>query len=543
MSLYIQPQSWKKPIIIQLSIYDITYFRNKTNTHMIRKLILLNSMLVFGISSFAQTMNTHLDSGFLFCSQITQFNSHFPNFPTPTPRNLNRIYVLPDDKILVTGSFTAQFGSDKTYKYLLRLHPDGSIDSSFQFFANTFEANRFGITTQVKQLPNNQLWVGGSFSQVAGTNSSFKGLYKINEDGSNDTSFKSPILTGSAVDISGNPTNTSSSVFSFDVLPNGKIVIAGEFLTVDGDSCSHVAVLNSDGSRYTGFNSPFTSFTGNRSFSVISLPDNKILISTSTNSTLILKENGEIDTPATQALPVFGSSLKLLKQDDGRIYLVGNMFGLSNPPAGTNKIARLNNDLTLDNSFTPLSANRPILNLRELPDGKIFIIGEFSTVSGEDRRRVARLHNDGSLDESFDPGADGFSGTGGTYDAYVQSGGQIVVHHSQTHHQGNVLSNSNAPCFVMRLKGNEMQLPNTIQNTYNSNIHLYPNPSSKMIFIQNIEIGARVRIYDMNGKEVHSMMADNETIQINIEGLIEGIYQTIIENEEGLSLHKFVVNK
>ena len=78
--------------------------------------------------------------------------------------------------------------------------------------------------------------------------------------------------------------------------------------------------------------------------------------------------------------------------------------------AGTtrSRIARLNNDGSLDTGFTPgtgFNGNVNAISLRA--DGKIFIGGRFSTYNGASANRLIRLNSNGTQDTSFTSGFDG----------------------------------------------------------------------------------------------------------------------------------------
>lgn len=90
-------------------------------------------------------------------------------------------------------------------------------------------------------------------------------------------------------------------------------------------------------------------------------------------------------------------------QPDGKILVGGNFTNL----AGTTRIriARLNTDGSIDTSFNPWSgANNTVNKIILQPDGKIVILGAFTTYSGVPRNGIARLNADGSLDYTFEVG-------------------------------------------------------------------------------------------------------------------------------------------
>lgn len=93
--------------------------------------------------------------------------------------------------------------------------------------------------------------------------------------------------------------------------------------------------------------------------------------------------------------------------------LINGRFTTVNGVARTG-IARLNADGTLDTSFTPpalTALGDPIVDqIAVQSDGKIVIVGRFTSVGGLDRTGVARLHANGTHETSFEPPALTFAG-------------------------------------------------------------------------------------------------------------------------------------
>src|SRR5438309_937817 len=124
-----------------------------------------------------------------------------------------------------------------------------------------------------------------------------------------------------------------------------------------------------------------------------------------------------------------GTVYVVVVQPDGKILIVGDFTTLS-PNGGAavtrNRIARLNPDGTLDTAFDP-SANNVIYAIALQADGKILIGGAFTTLSPNGgaavtRNRIARLNPDGTLDTAFDPNANNVVRA-----IAVQADGKILV--------------------------------------------------------------------------------------------------------------------
>jgi uncharacterized delta-60 repeat protein len=90
-------------------------------------------------------------------------------------------------------------------------------------------------------------------------------------------------------------------------------------------------------------------------------------------------------------------------QPDGNI-IIGRQFTLYNGTAH-NYISRLNADGSLDVTFNPgTGPDSGVETIALQPDGKIIIVGYFSSFNAMALNRIARLHADGSLDATFIPG-------------------------------------------------------------------------------------------------------------------------------------------
>ncbi|HEX8492185.1 MAG TPA: Calx-beta domain-containing protein [Pyrinomonadaceae bacterium] len=131
--------------------------------------------------------------------------------------------------------------------------------------------------------------------------------------------------------------------------------------------------------------------------------------------------SGSGATSGSSALPQFVSAVAL--QPDGKI-IIGGAF-IFYDGTTRNRIARLNSDGTLDATFDPgTGADNHVYAITLQPDGKIIIGGIFTDYNGTARNRIARLNDDGTLDETFDPGA----GANDEVQAIVvQPDGKIII--------------------------------------------------------------------------------------------------------------------
>jgi uncharacterized delta-60 repeat protein/uncharacterized repeat protein (TIGR02543 family) len=129
-------------------------------------------------------------------------------------------------------------------------------------------------------------------------------------------------------------------------------------------------------------------------------------------------------------------------QPDGKIIIVGDFTTYNGTPR--NRVARLNSNGSIDLSFNPgTGANDSVYGVAIQPDGKVLIVGSFTLYNGVARNRIVRINSDGSLDETFDPGI----GADNTVNCVaIQRDGKIIIGGAFTNYNGTVSS------YLARLK-------------------------------------------------------------------------------------------
>jgi uncharacterized delta-60 repeat protein len=286
---------------------------------------------------------------------------------------------------------------------------DGSLDTSFDPGTGT---NNYIYSTTIQS--DGKIIIGGGFTTYNGTGRNR--IARLNTDGSLETSFDPG-------------TGANNYIRSTTIQSDGKIIIGGGFTTYNGTGRNRIACLNTDGSLDTSFDLGTGTDGGIESIALQS--DGKIIIvgnfttynGTARNRIARLNTDGSLDTsfdPGTGANTTIRSTYI---QSDGKIIIVGN-FTTYNGTA-RNRIARLNTDGSLDTSFDPGTGANSVISTTTLQiDGKIIIVGNFTTYNGTARNRIARLNTDGSLDTSFDPG----TGTNNSiFSTTLQSDGKIII--------------------------------------------------------------------------------------------------------------------
>jgi uncharacterized delta-60 repeat protein len=116
---------------------------------------------------------------------------------------------------------------------------------------------------------------------------------------------------------------------------------------------------------------------------------------------------------------------------DGKILLVG-YFSSFGGNTDMNRIAKLNSDGTPATGFISgvsapslASSSFRLYCLALQNDGKILVGGRFTEYDGYVRNCIARINQDGSIDATFDPGTG--SGSWDILDIQIQPDGKILV--------------------------------------------------------------------------------------------------------------------
>jgi uncharacterized delta-60 repeat protein len=333
------------------------------------------------------------------------FTSPFNEQPSQVFTQASTVWaVQPDGKIFVSLDLNVP---DSPERYLHRLNPNGSFDTSFASLTFRFPSGTRHVLADLKLLPDGKLLIGGAHY--------FGFLFRVNSDGTQDTSFQSPVLTSSLPE-------STPWVVSFDIQADGKIPFSGIFSAVNNVSKDGFARLNADQSLDSSYTMPLSTSAFGLLFKYVKLnADGKLLVNgefAGGKSLVRLNPDGSLDN--TFNLPANISSVKSWAPDaSGKILASAWFLG-----AGE-RVVRLNADGSLDTNFNiSFQAGGMIYSTAVQTDGKILITGSFRLVNNVSCWTIARLNADGSLDNTFNPGS-GFAGQ--VSKLVVQPDGKILA--------------------------------------------------------------------------------------------------------------------
>lgn len=289
------------------------------------------------------------------------------------------------------------------------------------------QVNAVGIQSDGKIV------VVGSFTGWNGT--PLNRVVRLFPDGSRDTSFNTTLGSG--------PTGSQDRIL---VQHDNKIIISGAASTWSGSQASYRLVrLNSDGSLDTAFNTNLGTGPDHNIFANAQQSDGKLIFAgqfttwngTAAGGIVRLNTDGTLDTAfnnnlgtAVGGTPATHSITGVGVQSDGKMIVVGNFTSWNGTSVG--RIVRINTDGTRDTSLqSGTGASSYIYQLRIQSNDAIILAGNFTTFNGTSANRVLRLHSDGSLDTAFSTNIGSGPGSLASRLA-IQSDGKIVLTHSST---------------------------------------------------------------------------------------------------------------
>jgi uncharacterized delta-60 repeat protein len=344
----------------------------------------------------------------------------------------------------VGGNFEFVNGFFK--RFLVKLQPNGAIDTSFQ-------GTTQGPVAALLKLPDGKIMVGGGFASF--NNFLKQKVVRIEANGTLDNTFDYPwggegkvnvivpitsnrfIVAGQnhdwnrleRLEYNGSKDPTFSTLPAGQPLVNalakqadGKILVGGRFTSGSGQPRNNIARFNTDGTLDTGFVLPNPNYAGNFVLKDIKvLPGGKILFLGSDYFTIVrLNSDGSVDTTFNSALPINASYNDLAVLSDGSIIA-----------AGLSGLAKLTPNGSLDNTFFQNHVFRDAQGFAGIvnkvavqSDGKIIVVGEFVSVSTVPRSRIVRFNQNGSIDTTFDSS---LGANANINDVKIQNDGKIIV--------------------------------------------------------------------------------------------------------------------
>ncbi len=279
---------------------------------------------------------------------------------------LTSLLIQADGRILVSGLFTL---TNSVFRpYIVRLNTDGTLDTTFptniggtgvevlapgsggKFYAgkvngyglqrysadgvvdSTFLSTTIGVgevngkVLAVRELADGKVMVAhqivtGNFATVS------QKLERLTATGDIDSTFTTPVI--------------NAPVHGFDILPDGRVAIIGEFTMVGGTSRVRLALLSADGALDTSFD-PGTgmAFFGSSPHFGVRFLDNRLYFHgdiTTVNGVALkglarLKLDGSIDTAFAIGEGSDAKVYTLMKASNGDLLIAGTFTAFNAQP-------------------------------------------------------------------------------------------------------------------------------------------------------------------------------------------------------------------
>ncbi len=425
----------------------------------------------------------------------------------PNTNDVVRTITLQSNgQILIGGQFTtvqpSGGGAPVTRNYAARLNTDGSLDTVFNPNAN-------GVVYAFAVQPNGQIIIGGSFTSVqpagAASPTTRNHIARFNTDGSLDTSFDP---------------NTDRPVLSLAVEPNGQIILGGGFSRLQPNGASVattrncIARVNSDGSLDTGFDPEASGSV----MTILILPNGQIVvggqfISFQPNGAITpiqidslarLNTDGTVDE--TFIVNPLGTVYTVALQGDGSL-VIGGDFTLINPigtssPIRMNYAARITAQGSVDATYNP-NPDQDVNAIVIEQDGSAILGGyfiqflPFDLSSAISRNFIARVGPEGTVDSTLAPDANG-----GVFASATTSTGQFYI-------GGTFQSiNGTSQSYLARLNANGT-LDTTFAPTLNGPVQAIALQSNGQILVGGIFT-------------VVDGIPRNNMVRLNTDGTVDG---------------------
>ncbi len=234
---------------------------------------------------------------------------------------ISAIVVQDDGKIIVGGYYDEYNGV--TTASIVRLDTNGDIDPSFVTGTGFVNREVYAIMLQ----DDGKVLIGGNFEAYNGTQGIRK-LTRLNSDGTLDNTFKQDFGFGG-----------SSTINTIEIIAGGNIVVGGNFLNFGGESARNIIMLKTDGSRDSSFQTE-TGFE-NAVWAIKGLPDGKLLVgglfqkhdTVKAERLVILNPNGSRNMMFPSTFGFSNAVTCLALQDDGKAVAGGLFTGFM--PIGT----------------------------------------------------------------------------------------------------------------------------------------------------------------------------------------------------------------
>lgn len=407
---------------------------------------------------------------------------------TPVKGDIHSILIQPDGKLVVSGVFGL---GQYHLKNMFRFYPDGKLDSTFIAINGEPDGVQSYLNDEVSLLDSGKLlvtcWEKAVYQASPSTISYYQGNFRLNADGSEDTSYNSIV--------------DRAAIGRAEVYPSGSVIY------------------------------PYNS-VGN--------PPLERRTSDGFTDSVFMAKLEEVEYLKFRQYPfiyrfkrVYVSTLRVCP--NGQIYFGGlTDFYNGIPDSTLNKslFGRLNADGTLDATFdtSGFTGSLPMISdLYLQPDGDLIVLGTFTGYRGDSVPGICRLKHNGSLDTSFHAG----TGINGVAAYQGLSSFPFILRiipapNNTAYIVGNYQGyNGSGTPYLNRIsikpRGIVTGTPATRPRL--QPIALTPSPTSGRLTIQARGYSGPVEVLSAMGRTVQQLTMSGGTLTTDLSGIPAGLYE------------------
>jgi uncharacterized delta-60 repeat protein len=297
----------------------------------------------------------------------------------------------------------------------INIYSESSIISPTFFYGTGFNQTTFPIIYQ----SDGKILIGYTFTSYNGT--AVNRIVRLNTDGSIDTSF-----------VTGTGFGAGTSVNVLNIQSDGKILVGGTFTSYNGTPANNIIRLNSDGSvdntfiTGTGFSTTVDEIVIQSDGNIICGGGFLTYNGTGANRIIRLQTNGSVDPTFVYGTGFNFNVTQAVVQSDGKIIVVGGFTSYNG--TGASRIIRLNSNGSVDPTFVYgtgfLGGGLLAICIALQSNGTSIVGGDFTSYNGTGANNVVSLNTNGSINTSFVYGT-GFDTNVRAF--IIQPDGKIIV--------------------------------------------------------------------------------------------------------------------
>lgn len=315
-------------------------------------------------------------------------------------KELSQVEVLPNGKLLVgnNGKVINFYNSSIIESPILRLLPDGQLDSTFSLNINTHNGHVHYIGDFVVQ-DDGKILVCATFDV---NSSQYEHLLRFHPDGSVDSTFQLD-----------NSIYTSDRYLKMTIQDNGKIMLGVSTLTQAGVTENRLYRLNTDGSIDYSFNgtSIYSPNNVGRILKILCATNGDIYVARESGDILALNPNGSVNSSFANLNLNFSYFKDIIFDHNGDLIIVAK-FGTSLHEKKRILLPSYTIDPNYDNSLSTADD----FKLKMQSDGKLVTLDTYKTsvtYGWQYSNGIRRYNYDGTFDENI------FGSASESYEAHL----------------------------------------------------------------------------------------------------------------------------